>query len=85
MSSNELVLRPAEMTDLETLVRWDEEPHITNIDAQRFDRRVGFEDVGLRTFGLHDCLVMVLSRARLAESALLCPVPTAPEQRLIQF
>lgn len=40
------------------------DPLITNIDAQRFYRRVGFEDVGLRTFGLHDCLVMVLSRDR---------------------
>ncbi|HRE91874.1 MAG TPA: GNAT family N-acetyltransferase [Myxococcota bacterium] len=40
------------------------DPLITNIDAQRFYRRIGFEDHGVRTFGLDVCLVMVLSRAR---------------------
>lgn len=43
------------------------DPLLTNVDAQRFYRRVGFEDVGVRTFTLDDCLVMVLSRARYLE------------------
>lgn len=40
------------------------DPLITNVDAQRFYRRVGFEAVGVRTFGLDACLVMMLERER---------------------
>ena len=39
------------------------DPLETNTDAQRFYRRLGFEEVGPRRFGDDDCTVMRLTRA----------------------
>ena len=44
------------------------DPLATNTDAQRFYRRLGFEEVGPRRFGEDDCTVMRLARAGLGEA-----------------
>jgi aminoglycoside 6'-N-acetyltransferase len=42
------------------------DPLASNVDAQRFYRRIGFVEVGPRRFGSDDCLVMRIDRARWA-------------------
>lgn len=38
------------------------DPLASNVDAQRFYRRIGFVDVGPRRFGTDDCIVMRIER-----------------------
>ena len=45
------------------------DPLASNLDAQRFYQRLGFEVVGPRTFGADDCLVHRLTRERWNEFA----------------
>jgi aminoglycoside 6'-N-acetyltransferase len=40
------------------------DPLASNVAAQRFYRRIGFADVGLRDFDADRCLVMWLDRDR---------------------
>lgn len=44
------------------------DPLASNVDAQRFYRRIGFVEVGPRRFGADDCIVMRIDRAVWADA-----------------